>query len=91
VPEALFTVTYPVGLGALNYMKEHDIDPKTVKILSFGKSDFNEYLTSPFICIDQPTKSLGKRAVKQLLSEIESEEEVRPVLTEMSCSINDIG
>jgi LacI family transcriptional regulator len=87
VPEALFTVTYPVGLGALNYMKEHDIDPKTIEMLSFGKSDFNEYLISPFICIDQPTKSLGSRAVKQLLSEINGDGDHTPVLTELACKL----
>lgn len=88
IPEALFTVTYPVGLGALKYMKEHDIDTKSTKILSFGKSDFNEYLTSPFICIDQPSKSLGRRAVKQLLSEINEEGPISPVLTELACKLS---
>jgi LacI family transcriptional regulator len=87
VPKAVFTVTYPVGLGALNYMKEHGINPSEVKVLSFGKSDFNEYLNSPFICIDQPTQALGSRAVKQLLTEINSEEEEPPVLTELSCEV----
>ena len=88
VPEALFTVTYPVGLGALKYMKEHGIDPQKVQILSFGKSDFNEYLISPFICIDQPTKLLGKHAVEQLLSEINSEEEHSPVVRELPCELH---
>lgn len=88
VPKAIFTVSYPVGLGALKYMREHDMDPTKVKILSFGKSDFNEYLISPFICIDQPTTSLGNRAIKQLLAEIESTDgDERPVLTELACEI----
>ena len=87
VPDAIFTVTYPVGLGALKYMREHNIDPKKIEILSFGKSDFNEYLIAPFICIDQPTTSLGMRAVKQLLSEIESETDEPPVLTELACEV----
>lgn len=72
VPEAIFTVTYPVGLGALNCMKDRGINPKDVTILTYGKSDFNEYLHTPFYCIGQPTTSLGKKAVQQLLKEIES-------------------
>ncbi len=88
VPEALFTVSYPVGLGALKYMNENGIDPQEVKILSFGKSDFNEYLISPFICIDQPTKSLGRQAVEQLLNEINSEEEYSPVVVELPCELS---
>ncbi|MEX0720959.1 MAG: LacI family DNA-binding transcriptional regulator [Balneolaceae bacterium] len=70
-PKALFAVTYPVGLGALKCMKANNIDPAEIKILTFGNSDFNEYLASPFICINQPTSALGVQAVEQLLKEIE--------------------
>ncbi|MDR9416033.1 MAG: LacI family DNA-binding transcriptional regulator [Gracilimonas sp.] len=87
VPKSMFAVTYPVGLGSLQCMKDNDIDPKTVDILTFGKSDFNDYLTYPFICIDQPTTSLGKKAVEQLLSQIENEEQTSPVLTEIAAEI----
>lgn len=88
VPEALFTVTYPVGLGALKCMIENDIDPREVKILAFGKSDFNEYLMSPFVCIDQPTVSLGIQAVEQLLAEINSTKNSKPILAELSSEIS---
>ena len=83
VPKAMFSVTYPVALGALKYMKEHSIDPNDVTVLTFGKSDFNDYLISPFICIDQPTTSLGEKAVNQLLKEINSEVDTGPVLIEI--------
>src|SRR5699024_1778899 len=33
-PDAVFCVTYPVGLGALQYMKDHNINPDEVPILS---------------------------------------------------------
>lgn len=87
IPQALFAATYPVGLGALKCIKENGIDPNDVKILSFGKSDFNQYLTSPFICIDQPTTYLGFKAVKQLLAEIESDNSTTPVFTELSSTL----
>src|SRR5699024_3216170 len=35
LPEAVFTATYPVGLGVLQYLKDHDIDPDKVAILAF--------------------------------------------------------
>lgn len=88
VPKALFTVTYPVGLGALNCMKEKGIDPREVAILSFGKSDFNEYLASPFYCIAQPTSSLGKVAVNQLLKEMNSKSEVESEIIEIPSTIS---
>lgn len=87
VPDAIFTVTYPVGLGTLKCMKQNNIDPNDVKILSFGKSDFNDYLESPFLCIDQPTQILGEKATKQLLKEMKSENSTSPELIELPSSV----
>lgn len=86
VPEAMFVVTYPVGLGALDYMREKGIDPASVEILSFGGSDFNQYLIKPFRCIIQPTVELGRVACEQLLAEIESEREVMPRVIKLPAS-----
>lgn len=87
VPEAIFTVTYPVGLGALKCMKKNNIDPNDLKILSFGKSDFNDYLASPFLCINQPTQTLGEKATQQLLKEMESDNSASPELIELPSSV----
>lgn len=87
VPKAIFTVTYPVALGALKCMKHHNIDPRDVRVMAFGKSDFNDYLISPFACIGQPTAELGIKAMVQLLKEINEEEE-GPVLLELPGSIS---
>lgn len=84
VPKTLFTVTYPVGLGALQCMRAHDIDPADIHTVTFGKSDFNKYLSTPFTCIDQPTTELGKLAFEKLLFEINSEEPVEPELIKLS-------
>lgn len=88
VPEALFTVTYPVGLGALNCMKDRGIDPETVNILTYGQSDFNEYLHVPFYCIAQPTTTLGKRAVEQLLKEMDNDKSQGKEIINVSATIN---
>lgn len=78
VPKALFAVTYPTGLGALRYMNEHDINPNDITILTFGSSEFNEYLPNPFVCIDQPTFELGRRAFEQILREINDKSDRLP-------------
>ncbi|SMO81767.1 LacI family DNA-binding transcriptional regulator [Fodinibius sediminis] len=88
-PDAVFCVTYPVGLGVLQYMKDHEIDPSEIAILSFGSSEFNQYLANPFTCIDQSTFELGYRAFEQLVSEIESDEEVVPQLISLEADILD--
>lgn len=71
-PEALFAVTYPVGLGVLEYMKDHGMDPKETKILTFGGSEFNKHLANPFISIEQPTFELGYQAFERLIFEMNS-------------------
>lgn len=86
-PEAVFCVTYPVGLGALRYMKDHDIDPSEIPILSFGGSNFNKVLSHPFICIDQPSFQLGQQAYERLLSEIEAEKTINPELISLEAQI----
>lgn len=87
LPEAVFAVTYPVGLGILNYLKENNIDPAQICILSFGKSAFNEYLSHPFICIDQPAGILGDTAFKQLLKQINEKGTDTKVLIEIPSKI----
>lgn len=88
VPKFLFTVTYPVGLGALQCMREHNIDPADITVLTFGKSDFNKYLSNPFKCIDQPTFEMGEKAFNRLLFEINSEEEVKPELIQLNGDVS---
>lgn len=87
-PKALFSVTYPVGLGALKCMKEVNIDPKDVKMLTFGRSDFNEYLSYPFTCIEQPSNSLGKKALEQLVKEIKENIQQSDLLIEMPSEVS---
>ncbi len=83
LPEAVFAVTYPVGLGILKNMKANGINPDLVQILAFGRSDFNDYLVAPFMCIEQPTSMLGIKAVEQLLKEIEEGKKVKPTIIEL--------
>src|SRR5699024_1127480 len=87
LPEAVFCVTYPVGLGALQYMKDHNIDPDEIAILSFGSSQFNRNLSHPFICIDQPAFNLGQRAFERLISEIEADEIMDPELISLPANV----
>lgn len=88
MPDAIFAVTYPVGLGILNYMADHGISPAKLPVMTFGGSDFNQYLASPFICIDQPNFELGKLAFQRLLSEMESGKEIEPEVIELQATIN---
>jgi len=90
LPEAVFVVTYPVGLGVLEYLKDHNIPGDRVQILAFGTSQFNQYLTHPFICIDQPSFDLGRRAFEVLLEEMQSNKKNKQSkIIEMACNVID--
>lgn len=84
LPEALFAVTFPVGLGVLQYLQQKNIDPARVQILTFGGSNFNWALKSPFLCSYQPTIELGKKAFSRLLDEMGSDKKQKPKLIEIS-------
>lgn len=87
MPEAIFAVTYPVGLGALRYMNDNGIDSKDVTILTFGASEFNKYLAHPFICIDQPTYELGRRAFEQIVTEINQKTKRLPEIIQLPARV----
>jgi LacI family transcriptional regulator len=87
-PEAIFAVTYPVGLGILNQMVKMEIDPASIPILAFGGSDFNRYLATPFICIRQPNYELGKRTFEQLKKEMEADDGITPETIELPADVS---
>ncbi len=86
-PGAMFAVTYPVALGALEYMNDHGINPKDIPILAFGGSEFNKHLVNPFICIEQPTYELGKRAFSQIKKEMNSKSPFNPEVIELTAEL----
>lgn len=88
MPDALFAVTYPVGLGALEYMNDHGINPNDIAILAFGGSEFNKHLLNPFICIEQPTFELGSQAFRQIEKEMSSEKQPAPKIIELTANLN---
>lgn len=88
-PEALFVVTYSVALGALEYMIDHGINPKEIPILAFGGSEFNKHLANPFICIEQPTFKLGKKAFTQIEKEMNSESHFQPEIIELAAELSE--
>ena len=70
-PDALFAATFPVGLGALDALRE--VAPgllERVQMITFGNHQLNRHLARPFVCVRQREKVLGRRAAAMLLDEI---------------------
>jgi len=74
IPDAVFSVTFPVGLGIRGAMRMRAPELlDRVRIAAFGEGGLNEFYTYPHICVRQPTRAIGRSALHLLLKEIESE------------------
>lgn len=81
LPEAIFAVTAPVGLGVRAALRAADPSlPERVQIVSFGVGGPGEFFLFPHLCVRQPTRLIGRRAVQVLLEEIEARERGREVV-----------
>ncbi len=72
--DALFAVTFPVGLGT--YVGMREIDPtmiEKVKMLAFGDSGIRGIVPYPHYYVDQPGMKIGQIATELLIKEIEGE------------------
>lgn len=79
LPEAVFAVTFPVGLGVRGALSVHVPDRlDDIQIVSFGQGGLNEFYTYPHICVRQPTQEMGHQAIRLLLEEIERTEPALP-------------
>ena len=77
VPQVIFAVSFPAGLGARAALREAS-DGADMELISFGAGGFDEFSTHPHYCIQQPTAEIGRQAVRLLLDEIESEDDHVP-------------
>ena len=71
IPDGLFTVTFPVGLGA--YMAMRDLAPELmddIKMLAFGDSGVRGAVPYPQYFVDQSAHEIGRKATELLIREI---------------------
>lgn len=74
LPEVIFTVTYPVGLGVLMAAEELGISvPEDLNIFCFGGSHYNHFIKPSLSFIKQPVKKISELAVNQVINQINDE------------------
>lgn len=74
-PDAIFSVSFPVGLGARAALVEEDPALlEQVQLVSFGDGGISDFYTYPHYCVRQPVRELGARAISLLLEEIEADQ-----------------
>lgn len=72
VPDAVFAVSFPVGLGVWGAMR--DLRPDllgTVRLATFGQDNLTEFYTYPHVAACQPTQEMGRQALSLLLRDID--------------------
>jgi LacI family transcriptional regulator len=73
VPEAIFAVTFPVGLGAYHAALDLGVPLESFALMTFGGSEMNRFLSHPMYCVDQSAREVGSRAASLLIEHIESD------------------
>lgn len=72
LPEAVFAVTFPTGLGLWGAIRDHRPDlADSIQICTFGQGNASEFYTYPHICVRQDTGAMGRKALDLLLLEVE--------------------
>lgn len=73
-PTAIFAVTDPIAIGAMQYLHEKDISiPNDIAVAGTGNSTVSRYISPSLTTIDFMNKDAGKIAAKLILSHIEDE------------------
>lgn len=72
-PDAIVAVSYPVGLGAVRAMLDEGKNAADrTQVAVFGQAAMNPFLKYPFVCIEQPIREMGRRAVEVALQELDA-------------------
>jgi len=78
LPEVIFAVTYPVGLGITVAAQEVGISiPEDLNIITFGGSIYNRFISPSFTYIEQPAEEIATSAIELLFQEIQNPEDTR--------------
>ena len=79
-------------LGTLRYLSEEGLTcPNDLAIIGFGNMPWGEILSPALTFVTQPTYEMGKLAVEQLVSQMDSLGDSHPSLITLPCGFNHRG
>lgn len=72
LPSALFIANDPTALGALDFLRENNIEiPQQLSIVSFDGHELTKYTNPPLTNVQIPTEYMGQVAILSLIERIE--------------------
>jgi LacI family transcriptional regulator len=73
-PTAFFIANDPIAFGALDFLKEKNIQiPETFSIVSLDGHQLTQYTTPPLTTVQIPTEDMGRVAIQTLIEKIEGD------------------
>lgn len=76
LPDAIFASNDYAALGAMQVLKEHNIEiPKQVAIIGFSNEAFTSYVSPGISSIDQHSRRIGKIAAETFVKKIQTRSE----------------
>ncbi len=73
-PDAVYVASDYAALGALQVLKEHNIDvPNTIRLVGFGNEPFTSLVTPTISSINQHSEQIGKLAAQTFLERVKME------------------
>jgi len=73
LPEVVFSITYPVGIGVMRAAKESNINiPNDLNIMCFGGSHYNHFIQPSLSYVRQPVEKIGRLATSMLIDHIKN-------------------
>lgn len=76
-PDAIFCISDLVAVGVISGLKKAGVNiPKEVGVLGFSNSDLSIVCSPQLSSIHQPGKTIGKKSIKLVLSQIEEKKDI---------------
>tara|TARA_R110002124_G_scaffold266025_1_gene432957 strand:- start:132 stop:1175 length:1044 start_codon:yes stop_codon:yes gene_type:complete len=76
-PDAIFAITDEAGIGAIQVLKKNKIKiPAEIAVVGFSNSIYSTIIRPKLTTIDQPGNRIGEIAIKYLIDEINSDNEI---------------
>lgn len=87
-PDAIFAITDEAGIGAIQILKKHKIKiPSEIAVAGFSNSIYSTIIKPNLTTIDQPGNRIGETAIKYLIEEMNSENQINYKTVEVKTNL----
>ncbi len=79
IPDAIFCINDPVAIKVIQTIKDKGFRiPEDIQVIGFANDPVSEVIEPPLSTISQPSKAMGRAALKLLLDQLTDENDFQP-------------